>query len=510
MDYIKDIWAGYIQSFATDVNRPALLIVDFLLVGIAVYFFLQLLNSQRGWRYIGLFVGLILILIGSSLFHLPGLHLIAQGGLIMSIILLPIIFQAEFTALFQGNAASAPISTANRTTLIATAVVIAGLVVIAASGVSTKTAELPGGVPIVATNLASGLSANFGSQRSVTVVVSASRQTWKGLTADSFSATIDVAKQAAGSYDLPVSVTSKVAGVEIRRVSPKRVAVIVESVIKKTVPVVVKFTGRAGNELVADTPVINPDKVEITGAKSVIADLTQVLAPIKLDDETATISRTVALVALDSSGKEIPQVTISPPEVLVTVPLVKSGKIKAVGVQATITGTPAAGYWVKSVALTPSVVSVTGNVDVLEALTAIPTQSISVAGLSADKTVQVELQLPSGITLSDSTKKITAKITVEKTSTTKSITPELVYKDVDSSLQVSSTSPTSITAQVSGPTSQLAAMSDSSVKINLEMSAYKSAGTYSITIKNSDFTFPDGIGLVSFLPSVISVTLSNK
>lgn len=509
MEYLRDLWAGYILGFSSGVARPAVLIVDFLLVSIAIYFFLRLFNSKVGWRFLaGLFLAVVL-LIGSSYLALQGLHLVTQGLIIIGLVAIPILFRAELASLLTGEP-SASVPTTTPVWLGTLAALGAAVIVLAGNGSATKTGEFPDGIPIQAINLDTGLSPKLGSERKVKIIISAPRQTWKTLTADSFSATVDVAKQPEGTYDLSVAVTSKVSGVEIRRVKPSRVSVAVEPVIKKTVPVVVRFTGQAGNDLVPDTPVINPDKVELTGAKSVITDLTQAIVGIKLDGETNTIDQKLTVSVVDSGGEIIQGVTANPEQVGVRVALVKAGKIKMVGIQAAVTGTPKSGYWVKGVTLTPPVVAVTGPVDQLEALGAVSTQPVSVNGLDSDTTMQVDLSLPSGITVADSTKKITVKVMLDKIASLKSISPQIVYANVSGSLQVTAINPTSIATIVAGSSADLATLTDGTVKLTLDLGAYQSAGTYSVTIRNTDFTLPTNISLTSFLPSVISVTLSNK
>lgn len=498
----------------TDTTNVLVLLLDLAVVSSIIFFLLRPLNSIRGWRYIGGLLLTLALLIVSDLAHLHGLHLAIQGLLIALVVGLPIIFHQEWTELLsRSNTVATPSltpATVGSSVLIGAAIVFGLGIVLAANGVSTKTGELPDKINIKAVNLGDGLSANLGSEQKVSVIISAPRASWQALNSDSFSATVDVANQKEGTYDLDVHVDSKVTDVNVRQVIPGRVVVSVEPVIRKTVPVVVKFDGKAGNDLIPDTPTIDPDKVEITGAKSVVDDLTQVIAPVKLNGETGTLEQTSTLSVQNSSGEQIEGVGISSPTVKVKVALIKAGKIKTVGIKPVITGQAKAGLWAQSISVEPSVVSVTGAVDELEKLTAISTASINIDGRDGSYTVSVELSLPQGITIADNTGKVTVKITFAATDTTKTINPQLIYANLDSSLQVQSISPTSLSTVVTGSSDALGKLNAGSVSVSLDLSAYKSAGTYSITIKNASFSLPDGIGLVSFLPSVIDVTLAAK
>lgn len=513
IDFLKDIWQGYVGSGLLNTSRPIALVIDLALAGVALYYLLQILNNRRGWRYLLLLSAGLASLIVAAYFDLDGLHLLSRAFLLILVIALPVLFHQEWSELLSRTA---PVNTApvapvlSRSSLIGLSLVLAIALVLLGNGVTNKTAELPQGIPIEALNLADGLSAKLGSERKVQIIVSAPRQTWQTLTEDSFSATVDVAKQGEGTYDLPIMVTSKVSGVEVRRVKPTRLSVTVEPVIRKTVPIVAKFSGKAGNDLVADTPTFNPEKVEITGPKSVVTDLTQVIANVKLNGETGPLDQKITLVVQDSSGEVIQGVTVNPESVNLKVNLVKAGKLKTVGIVPVITGTPKAGLWVKGISVTPGVVTLTGPVDELEKITQISTAPVSVNGLDSDTESKATLSFPSGITAADDIKTVTIKISLTTSSTIKSITPQLVYANLSPALQVTSTNPTSIIAIISGPTDKLAALADGDVKINLELSAYKSAGNYSLTIRNADFVLPDGVSLVSFLPSAIGVTLADR
>ncbi len=513
MELLREIWFGVLQLGSFSGGSLTFIILDVIATAVLCYVGIQLLNTQKGWRYIGLLVGTFLLLIVSSLVALPGLHLLAQGAIIVMAVALPVIFRADWQAkLDPASAQSVQSATkyAAQGTMMITAIAFALLFVGVSTGLTTRTGQFPDGVKLSAVNVPEGLSASFGSVQKVNVLISGPREQWRSLTADSFSAVVDLGEQKEGTYTLAVHVTSKADGVTVVKTDPAQVVVTVEPVIKKTVPIVASFTGKASNDLVPDQPDITPVNADITGPKSVINDITQVVAPVKLDNQTATIDETVDLQVQTPEGDLITTVTIEPTQAHVNVPLVKSGKLKTVSIIAALSGQPKNGYWIQTVAITPPVVTVTGPIDQLQALTQVPTATFSVDGVSATKTQQLTLNPPSGISVADSTQSVSVTITVSQTSTTKSITPQLVYANLAGNLQVTATSPTSIAAIISGLSGALGSLSDGDVKINLDLSAYKSAGTYTIGISNDAFSIPNAFSLVSFLPSAISVTLGNK
>lgn len=473
--------------------------------------------SPSGLKYFGLILICAVGLVVSSLLSFGALRLIFQGSLITLTIGLPIYFRDEWSQIL-ANAKSSPnrLPVANdsiRVSKISSLfmAVFTGLVFsVVSQGYPNKIAELPVLIPVKAVNLPTGMSASFGADSGVKIVVLAPRSTWGSLNAQSFSATVDVANQSQGILELPVSVTSSLGEVKINKVSPERLTVTIEPIIVKTVPLVAKFSGQAGDSLVPDEPAIDPEKVEISGPKSLVENLTQVTVPIKLAGETKDYEQTVAAVALSATGEVLGTVAIKPAEAKVKIKLIKAGQLKTVGVRPQFTGQPASGYWLQSATVNPGQVAITGNAEALDKTTELLTQPIALANLSSETTVTTDIILPSGVSLGTGVDKWTVKLEFSVTSSTKTVTAQLVYVGLSSSLKVKSVTPSTVSAVVSGLTGRLNTLSDSDVKINLDLSAYKSAGTYSLNISNADFTLPDGIGLGSYLPSALDVVLEQK
>lgn len=487
-----------------------MLIVDAAAVAALLFAAQKVFNSKLGWRYLLIIAGALVLLIASSYLALPALRLSVQAIIIVLIVSVPVLFGGQLTALISGEAKTTP-PTLNIFTQLSISILGAAILVMLGHGLNTQVGQFPVAIPIQAVNLADGLSASVASNQTATIFIEAPRSTWNGLTASSFSATVDTAKQGQGTYTLPIAVTSKVASARVLSVTPATVALTIEPIVKKTVSVVVKYTGHAGNGLVPDSPQLTPSKVDITGAQSVLSTITQVIAPVTLNGETTAIEQTVTGEVLDPSGNPISNVTITPATIDVKVNVITPGLSKTVGIVPIITGVPGSGYWVQTIATSPSVVTVTGTPDALAALTQLTTSAISVSGITSNTTLKTTLVIPAGITLLDnSNQTVSVVVGLGQTATTKTITPSLVYAGIPDGLQVASISPASISAIVSGLSTVLNGLADGSVSIKIDLSAYKSAGTYSVTITNASFVLPNGVSLVSFLPSAISVTLSSK
>lgn len=490
------------------------MVIDLLVSASVLFVFLRFCNTPRLFKYLAALLTALALLVATANYSLPSLHFLSQAAIILLLVGLPLVAEDRLKSLFgtgnSDNGLVSPTPGIHPVVLVLLSIIGGLLLTGLSSGPKFKTAELPEGVPVSAANLPEGISANFGSQKRIQIIVRAPRSTWSTLDAADFSASVDVKGLPEGTHEAAVAVSSKLTDVQIIRTKPTKVTVALEPVIRKTVVVVARFSGKANDELVPDDPVFEPDKVEVTGPKSIVGDVTQAVAQISLDGQSQKIDQKYQLVALASSGSVIEDVTFSPAEVVAKVALVKAGKLKTVGIRVKTTGQPASGYWISEVVATPSTVLVTASADLLDKLTVIDTDSISVTGINKDTDFSIGLAFPAGVVAAESTSKVTVKLKLSETTSTKAITPTISYDGVDAALKVSSINPTSVSAIIAGTTAALAAATGNDIQLKLNLSAYKTAGTYAVTIPNSYFVLKEGLTLVSFLPSTINVTLELK
>ena len=492
-----------------DTNNLLFLAIDVLVSLTLIIFIFLFIRTKQGLIYLFSILGLLVLLFISSYFVLPVAHLITQALLILLVVGFPVCFFDDWKQLFaeKKDDTKRPIQVG---TLILFSIIFMAVTFISHIYFGAQITQLPQDIALSAANVKSGTAANFGGTTKVKITVSGPRNVISSLNNDSFSALVDVSGKDEGIYDLPVVVTNKTDKIKVIKVDPASATVSVEPIIKKTVPVAVKFSGKAGNDLVPDDPTINPDKVEVSGAKSVIDDLISATAPVHLNGETTALTPKVTLEALASSGDVIPNITFTPSEVTLGFNLVKAGKINTLGVKPIISGQPGENFWVSSITSDPATVSVTGTLDALTATKFISTKKIDISGIKEKTKYKADLDIPSGITMVDSITQVSIEVLLTNATTSKKVTPSLIYDNLNASLSVSSIDPTSISSWISGDDTTLSNTADSAIQVHVDFSAFKSAGTFAINITRDDFTLPTGISLNSYLPSSISVTLVNK
>ncbi len=373
----------------------------------------------------------------------------------------------------------------------------------------SKISEFPSSINLEMRNVPAGMVA-ITDTSNVQIKISADQTQWKQLTANSFSAYVDLNGATVGTHEMDVLVNINVAGVQLVSISPNKIMVTVEPMASKNVPVISKVEGTAGDGLVAGDIKIDPSEVTISGAQSAISKIFEAVAIIKLNGETADFNKSIDLVALDSEGEIIKNVTFNPASVKVSVPIIKAGTTKTVGIKANIAGQPKAGYWISQIKITPAEVTINGQSSVLQTTNYLETKEINVDGLDSNKTQTVELNLPSGVTIVGDNTKVKVELTFEQAQTTKSVNLGYNWQNFASNLKIDSVNPNNIVVNLSGTIDALNKVTGDNSKINIDLGSFKYAGSYNIDLDKSQFSLPDGVSVLSFTPSVITVILSNK
>ncbi|MCL5407657.1 MAG: CdaR family protein [Patescibacteria group bacterium] len=366
----------------------------------------------------------------------------------------------------------------------------------------------PGKIPIDFKNIPQGL-VPVSDIDSVSVKVAAASALWKNLNTDSFSAVIDLAGFTEGTYELPVKINSNVPDVQIVEVSPAKVLVRLEKITDKEVPVVLQVEGKAADGFVVGDWKLKPDRVKVSGANSEIAKIIEATAKITLAGEKDNIQRILKVVALDSAGNEIRNLSFSPAEVVAQVPLVQASSAKTVGIKVVTSGQPADGFWMSGIETEPAQVAITASASLINEISFIETKEINITGIAVTKEFTTTLKPAVGVTVLDNVPLVKAKIVISPIGSTRQFQVGFNWKNLNPGLKVASVDPQTVTLVLTGSTYDLSQLNTKDVAINVDLSSHPQSGTYSVDITRSNISLPNGISFSSVVPSAINVRLEN-
>lgn len=361
------------------------------------------------------------------------------------------------------------------------------------------------------------------NQDTVRVAITADKKTRDKIRVSDISAVADL--QQAVSLDtnpvmVPITVTCSVSGIgpgDIKVTSQNLSVNLDEKETQEFVVNVTRGDTKPGKDYEVGSLTANPEKVRITGPKSLVNKIDKVNAAIELNGKTQDFTQEVTLSIIDKnqealSDSEMNSLRIeNNAQVIVTAKLWKIRQ--GVKISAGYVGTPAEGYQAGMIKTVPDTISVAGSTEGLETLAAndnvitIPSESIDISGESSDVEKKISLKdlLPDNVKLtSDSSEDVwvTVSILPEGSREFSFPTKEIEVKNKPDDLQV-----TFETAQIairiksdSKDLDDLDVTKDIKASIDLED---KEEGNYEVPVTVS---LPDGYEIVENVSTEVVIS----
>ncbi len=267
-----------------------------------------------------------------------------------------------------------------------------------AASVGAETYRTIHSVSVSWRNLPNDLAVESVSPNTVSVEVRAPNQQIVGLDPASVGAVVNLSgTSGAGRFQfyLDVSVPT---GVQPVQTTPQSVTVVLEPVIDRSKAVAVQVSGTPADGYQASAGVSSPRQVLVHGPQSDVDQVSAVVAVVGVGGATGDQVATVTPRAVDSSGKPVPNITLVPAQVQVTVPVRQAVSTRTLPVSVTVQGQPATGYSVAGTTASPASVTVSGPSTELAALTQVVTAPVNVAGAKATVSATASLVVPNGVT----------------------------------------------------------------------------------------------------------------
>lgn len=257
----------------------------------------------------------------------------------------------------------------------------------------------PGSVPIVAANepAAAYVLSNLPNVTEIRYLAGSDPNI--RVDSSSFVATVDLSSvnPQAGTVSLPVTVKAVDSRVSVLGWSPDRVQIQIDEVVSAQVPVQVKEIS-VPESLDVRKPVLSQETVTVRGPASIIRRVDHVEARVQIDPAGFDFDRDVELIPVDVLDEPVPSpVRVEPAEVRVRIAVFTNSQSRTLPVAPAITGTPAPGFEIATVTVSPLIVNVEGDADELANVLRADTAPVSVDGATADVHTTVELALPTGV-----------------------------------------------------------------------------------------------------------------
>ena len=337
---------------------------------------------------------------------------------------------------------------------------------------------------------------------SVDVRIQAPEDRWDDLSSANFRAIVDLNGLNAREQTVPVRVeVSGVRSVRVLTVDPPTVEVNLEDIVSRIVSVQPRLVGSVPRGFEVEQVIADRLTVEVSGPETLVALVERAEADVIVSGLAVSIEELAQLVARGEGGGEISGVSIEPPAVTVSVTIQQTALTRAVPLELSIVGEPAPGYRLIGVAIQPTVVSVEGTFDTLQAIDSISLGQVVLDGKFEDETLTLAPDLPAGVIVAVPAEvEVTLSFGPVQGSTFLILVPEAT--DVPEGL-IADLGDQLVTVVLDGPLPVLNGLVAGDVRVEVDLAGL-AAGAAEVVVR---VFAPDEVSVREVRPAQLSVTL---
>lgn len=350
---------------------------------------------------------------------------------------------------------------------------------------------------------------------SVRVVVHARRSVLNKIKSKDITAVIDLRERDPVTNIVPIKavVNGYEENLEVTtECTPNNVMVKVEGSTTKSFPISVSTENKQRDGYELGEMTTNPERIQITGAKSTIEDIQKVVAQIDVMGISEDCVKEAKLIIFDGNGNVMDQSAmqnnLGDKGVSVNVQVLPIKKVK---LNFNVSGTPVEGYRLTGLNSEPASVEVYGTKEDLSNLTAldIPSSEINIDNLQSRKeyTVDISKYLPEGIELTEETAKnvlVTVIVEEEGTRTIFLSTGAVRLDNLQEGLSAVIETPGDLEIRFAGEEALLEKLNIQNAA-SVDLKEYTEPGTYDVPVEielNQAITLMD--------TPMITITISEK
>jgi YbbR domain-containing protein len=293
--------------------------------------------------------------------------------------------------------------------------------------------------------------------------------------------------------------------IRVLSLRPASVPVRLQEETSRIVPVQIQLYGSAalGYQVSTGEVVISPESVTVTGPSPLVDTVEKATLDLYFQDVKETFAGVRSVVARQTNGESVGTgVTIEPPRVQITVPVVQETGFNEVVVRPRIEGSVARGYWVRGVSIDPLTVMLVGDPDVVSQIAFAETVPLDITNATGDVVERLALDLPEGAsTVGVQGVLITVTVSAQQGSRTIVRRPTLRGLSTELTAQVL---PETVEMTLVGPLPRLEALAEQEVFVYVEL-VDKGVGQHKVELT---YLVPEGLEVSSVLPPAVDVIIS--
>ena len=227
----------------------------------------------------------------------------------------------------------------------------------------------------------------------------------------SIFAQVDLSGYSEGKIKVPITVglLDQATGVSVLSFEPKEVLFNFDKIITKEVPVQVQLDGALSEGYVTGDILIKPQKIMVSGPRTWINEVDRAVGLIDLSGGKNDINMTLPVKIVDSTGEEVRGIDKEQAVVDVTLPVFNT---KEVPIELVTINELPENYAITDIQINPSTIALKSKD--LDSINKIYSKEVDILSLIDGEPMDIELQLPEGVSLLDPNQKIVISYKVEQ------------------------------------------------------------------------------------------------
>jgi YbbR domain-containing protein len=367
----------------------------------------------------------------------------------------------------------------------------------------------PDPIPIEIVGQSPGMIITGDYPESIQITLRAPSSVWEKLLSgegENIRAIIDLSGLDEGRHDLPIQVQIETQPVRIVSVTPENATINLEALISKSFPLTLTLAGEPAVGYRAGDAVISPEEIIVSGPKSSVEQVDRVRVLVNLAGIRESIDQSLTVQALDQTNQIVSNISLSPEDALVKIPVSQQGGYRDLAVKVVVQGQVANGYRLTNISVFPPVVTVfsTDSALVNELPGVLETIPLEFENANEDISTRLSIPLPEGVSLvGEQTVLVQVGISAIQSSLPISDkTIEVEGLEDGWSIQLA---PATVDVILAGPLPLLDTLSPQDVQVIIDVSGLEE-GTYQLE-PEVRILFSE-ISVESILPGTIEVTLT--
>ena len=339
----------------------------------------------------------------------------------------------------------------------------------------------------------------------VNVEVTGRRNNVLGLNSKNIYLWADMRSVRSGINNVFINSTINSESVSIKAVLPTEIVLTVERVVSLPKPVKIILSDDFQESLFQESLEVNPVEIKVTGPESLVNSVSYLGGTISVNAITSDHEREVSIVPYSFDGEVVNGVSLERSYAKLNLSI---GKTKLVPIVPDVKGEALSGFKIVSVKTIPEIISLSGEIGIIDKLENIFTDVIQLNGDEASSfIVEKELILPEGVKMVGQDGPIQVEFVIEQIQTKEFLFDigEIPKVNLDDKFTIDlSANPQIVSVKVMDIESIIVDLTKNDILLDVNFSNVIAAGIYRLQINASE---GDKFGQIEINPLYIDVNV---